>query len=100
MARIGQGAPLVPAFHHAVCADAQQPRIVLNIGGIANVTILPNEHSDAVTGFDTGPGNALLDDWIQRHKTEAYDRDGLRSEERRVGKECVNTCRTRWSPQK
>src|SRR3546814_9400289 len=77
MARSGQGAPLVPAFHHAVFADAQQPRIVLNIGGIANVTILPNEHSDAVTGFDTGPGNALLDDWIQRHKTEAYDRDGL-----------------------
>src|SRR3546814_20844822 len=58
MARSGQGAPLVPAFHHAVFADAQQPRIVLNIGGIAHVTILPNERSDAVTGVATGPGKA------------------------------------------
>lgn len=76
MAHGGQGAPLVPAFHHAVFADAQRPRIVLNIGGIANLTILPSERSDAVTGFDTGPGNALLDDWVQRHTVEPYDRDG------------------------
>lgn len=77
MAHGGQGAPLVPAFHHAVFADARQPRIVLNIGGIANITILPNALSNVVTGFDTGPGNALLDDWIQSHKADAYDRDGL-----------------------
>lgn len=76
MARGGQGAPLVPAFHHAVFADASRPRIVLNIGGIANLTVLPNQHRQAVTGFDTGPGNALLDDWIQRHKAAPYDRDG------------------------
>ena len=76
MARGGQGAPLVPAFHHAVFASAQALRIVLNIGGIANLTILPDLCAEAVTGFDTGPGNALLDDWIQQCKGQAYDHDG------------------------
>lgn len=77
MACGGQGAPLVPAFHHAVFAAPHTPRIVLNIGGIANLTILPDQRAEAVTGFDTGPGNALLDDWIQHCKGETYDHDGL-----------------------
>ncbi|NGY05503.1 anhydro-N-acetylmuramic acid kinase [Solimonas terrae] len=76
MARGGQGAPLVPAFHHAVFAASEHARVVLNIGGIANLTILPGLHGEAASGFDTGPGNALLDEWIQRCKGEAYDRDG------------------------
>ena len=71
----GQGAPLVPAFHQAVFADPGQVRIVANIGGIANISIL-DPHSDAVTGFDTGPGNVLMDLWIMRHRGQRYDGNG------------------------
>ncbi|WP_366515578.1 anhydro-N-acetylmuramic acid kinase [Solimonas marina] len=74
MAHGGQGAPLVPAFHAAAFADPARHRVVLNVGGIANITILPRE--GAVTGFDTGPGNALLDDWIQASRGQHYDADG------------------------
>lgn len=72
----GQGAPLVPAFHAAVFrGDA--PRAVVNVGGIANVTGLPARGSDApVIGFDCGPGNVLIDGWMQAHSGELYDRDG------------------------
>ena len=70
----GQGAPLVPAFHAAVFRSATQHRVVVNIGGIANLTNLPT--SGAVTGFDTGPGNILMDGWIARHLHRAYDQDG------------------------
>ncbi|HET6604927.1 MAG TPA: anhydro-N-acetylmuramic acid kinase [Xanthomonadaceae bacterium] len=70
----GQGAPLMPAFHAAFLADAREPRAVLNLGGIANLTLLPVR--GAVTGFDTGPGNALLDAWIERQRGERFDRDG------------------------
>lgn len=68
----GQGAPLVPAFHRAVFAG-EEDHAVLNVGGIANVTILTKEKTE---GFDTGPGNMLLDAWCQREKGEAFDRDG------------------------
>ena len=71
----GQGAPLVPAFHHAQFADAKESRAVVNIGGIANVTLLPND-SSPVSGFDTGPGNALMDEWCQQHRQQPYDRNG------------------------
>ncbi|HXY05800.1 MAG TPA: anhydro-N-acetylmuramic acid kinase [Burkholderiaceae bacterium] len=72
----GQGAPLVPAFHAAVFS-ASYARAVVNIGGIANLTGLPAASSDApVIGFDCGPGNALLDLWIARHRGERFDRDG------------------------
>lgn len=70
----GQGAPLVPAFHAALLADAGESRAVLNIGGIANLTLLPP--GAAVRGFDTGPGNGLMDAWCLRHRGEAFDRDG------------------------
>lgn len=69
----GQGAPLVPPFHRALFKGART-RAIVNIGGIANVTLLPVDGS--VTGFDTGPGNTLLDNWISRHRGDAYDRDG------------------------
>ncbi|MTW32855.1 anhydro-N-acetylmuramic acid kinase [Pseudoduganella danionis] len=77
----GQGAPLVPAFHHALFSHPAQTRVVANIGGIANISILPGAGADAgagtrVRGFDTGPGNALLDGWIQRHLGREYDQDG------------------------
>lgn len=71
----GQGAPLVPAFHHAVFA-AVEPRTIVNIGGIANVTWLPGLEAHAVRGFDCGPGNGLMDAWIQKVRGIAYDEDG------------------------
>ena len=75
----GQGAPLVPAFHRDVFAAAA-PRAILNIGGIANLTLLPatNESAPArqLGGFDTGPGNALMDYWCKLHTDAAFDDDG------------------------
>lgn len=70
----GQGAPLVPAFHARVLAHPQAHRVIANIGGIANLTDLPP--GGAVRGWDTGPGNLLMDAWIQRHQGVRYDRDG------------------------
>jgi anhydro-N-acetylmuramic acid kinase len=70
----GQGAPLVPAFHAATLADAAEDRAVLNIGGIANLTLLPV--GKAVRGFDTGPGNGLMDAWCLRHRGQPFDRAG------------------------
>lgn len=70
----GQGAPLVPAFHAARFASADRHRIVLNIGGIANLTDLAP--GKPVRGFDTGPGNMLMDAWIRVRRGEAFDRDG------------------------
>ncbi len=70
----GQGAPLVPAYHHAQFGQPGQTRVVVNIGGIGNISVL---HADgAVTGFDTGPGNVLMDGWIARHQGKEYDADG------------------------
>jgi anhydro-N-acetylmuramic acid kinase len=70
----GQGAPLVPAFHAEVLGHATIHRVIANLGGIANITDLPP--GGAVRGWDTGPGNMLLDAWIKRHQGTHYDRDG------------------------
>jgi anhydro-N-acetylmuramic acid kinase len=70
----GQGAPLVPAFHQAVFADKQLHRVIINIGGIANLTNLPV--NDIVSGFDSGPGNMLMDAWTELHLGKAYDPAG------------------------
>ncbi|MGH8248243.1 MAG: anhydro-N-acetylmuramic acid kinase [Gammaproteobacteria bacterium] len=72
----GQGAPLAPAFHAWLFRDPGVNRVVVNIGGIANISILPASHEIPVTGFDTGPGNTLLDRWARRHLGEPMDRDG------------------------
>jgi anhydro-N-acetylmuramic acid kinase len=69
----GEGAPLVPAFHQAVFAHTSIHRVIVNVGGIANITDLG---PGAVQGFDTGPGNMLMDAWIQLHLGKAFDRDG------------------------
>lgn len=71
----GQGAPLVPAFHQAVFGHPQHERVLINIGGIANISILPPE-GGAARGFDTGPGNMLADAYMRRYCGQAYDRDG------------------------
>ncbi|NOT15656.1 MAG: anhydro-N-acetylmuramic acid kinase [Methylotenera sp.] len=70
----GQGAPLVPAFHQAVFAHPQQNRLIVNIGGIANITSLAK--TGEVLGFDSGPGNMLIDAWTNQHLGKAYDADG------------------------
>ncbi len=76
MAVGGQGAPLVPAFHNAVFRREDKGRVVVNIGGIANLTILPRDPAAQVTGFDSGPGNLLMDAWIHRHLGKNLDEDG------------------------
>ena len=72
----GQGAPLVPAFHEAVFRQRGENRVVVNIGGIANLTVLPGEAAAPVAGFDTGPGNTLLDGWSRKVLGQPMDRDG------------------------
>lgn len=70
----GQGAPLVPAFHQAVFADQDNNRAIINIGGIANITYLA--HNGDIFGFDSGPGNMLLDAWIKQHLNRDFDANG------------------------
>lgn len=70
----GQGAPLVPAFHRALFSTSEVNRVIINIGGIANITWLPT--TGEVIGFDTGPGNTLMDAWIGMHLGSGYDANG------------------------
>ena len=70
----GQGAPLVPAFHAAMFASADEDRVAINLGGIANLSFLPR--GGVVTGFDSGPGNCLLDLWAARHLGHPHDAGG------------------------
>lgn len=81
----GHGAPLLPALHSALLRDADEDRAVLNLGGIANLTLMPragvgadDEHTGGsdVRGFDTGPANGLMDAWCLRHRGEPFDRNG------------------------
>ncbi|MFC1684738.1 anhydro-N-acetylmuramic acid kinase [Pseudomonadota bacterium] len=76
MAAGGEGAPLVPAFHAYIFQSQDEYRVILNIGGIANLTALPTDPESPIFGFDTGPGNCLLDAWIQRHHKQPYDGNG------------------------
>lgn len=78
----GQGAPLVPAFHHALFAAADETRVLLNIGGIANISVLPPDA--APFGFDTGAGNMLMDAWTAHIWQQPYDADGRRAAQGRV----------------
>jgi anhydro-N-acetylmuramic acid kinase len=71
----GEGAPLATAFHKWLLSDPKEHRVVLNLGGIANITLLP-AGAGKVFGFDTGPGNTLLDGWIQACKNRKYDSNG------------------------
>jgi len=72
----GQGAPLVPAFHHVVFNEVGRGQVVVNLGGIANITILPPARDRSIGGFDSGPGNVLLDSWARRHLGTRMDEDG------------------------
>ena len=84
----GQGAPLVPAFHAAVFGDSGQHRVILNIGGIANLTDL--NPGQQVRGFDCGPGNLLMDAWIEAHKGLRYDEAGNWAAQGRVLPDLLN----------
>lgn len=69
----GQGAPLVPVYHQALAAKQKLPVVFLNIGGVANITYIDNAK---LLACDTGPGNALIDDWMQKHKKGSFDKGG------------------------
>ncbi|PTU29038.1 anhydro-N-acetylmuramic acid kinase [Stenotrophobium rhamnosiphilum] len=75
MALGGHGAPLVPAFHEAIFGSRNEMRCAVNIGGIANITVLPCDEKP-VRGFDTGPGNGLMDEWAARHLQKSFDHNG------------------------
>ncbi len=72
----GQGAPLVPPFHAALWRNRETDRVVVNIGGMSNLSWLPSDPCQAIGGFDCGPGNVLLDGWIGHCRGEPMDRDG------------------------
>lgn len=76
MAAGGQGAPLVPAFHHACLKSQHETRIILNLGGMANITLLPISANATPIGFDTGPGNVLMDLQARRHLDQPFDDAG------------------------
>jgi len=77
MAQGGQGAPFAPLFHQQVFSSDVEDRAVINIGGIANISILPKSSSQKIIGFDTGPGNCLMDEWVKDHLQIDYDKDGV-----------------------
>jgi anhydro-N-acetylmuramic acid kinase len=84
----GQGAPLLPVFHDQVFRSDDEDRVIANLGGIANITILTNDSS--VTGFDTGPANRLLDAWIARHLGKDFDAAGAWAATGRVDDTLLN----------
>jgi anhydro-N-acetylmuramic acid kinase len=75
----GQGAPLIPAFHQALFSAPDLTRAIVNIGGIANISYLPKDSKNktsSVLGFDSGPGNMLIDGWVKRHLNRNFDKNG------------------------
>ena len=75
----GQGAPLAPIFHQLLVKQKKikLPVCILNIGGIANITIVSSEDSKDLKSYDIGPGNCLLDEWVRKHSKERYDKNGV-----------------------
>lgn len=97
MAVGGQGAPLVPAFHQALFATPDSTRVLLNLGGIANITVLPavsaasdTQANDNVVGYDTGPANLLLDAWTALHTDKDYDEGGAWAQSGQVVEPLLN----------
>ncbi len=91
----GQGAPLVPIYHQALLKNHNNmgyPVAILNIGGVGNITWINSDHEGSMLAFDTGPGNALLDDWIMQHRGEPMDRDGVISAQGSVNHSMI----TKW----
>jgi anhydro-N-acetylmuramic acid kinase len=89
----GEGAPLAPLFHHALCADLEKPLAVLNIGGVANVTWIGGDDTfegPNIMAFDTGPGNALIDDWVKTTIGCSMDEGGRLAQAGRVHEDILN----------
>jgi anhydro-N-acetylmuramic acid kinase len=85
----GQGAPLVPAFHDRIFREPGIDRVIANIGGISNISLLPGESIAPVSGFDTGPGNTLMDAWTLRHRDQPFDRGGQWAKTGRLNEELL-----------
>lgn len=87
----GQGAPLVPVYHRALMsARSERPLAIVNIGGVANITWIGRD--GALTAFDTGPGNALIDDWMRKRAGVAYDEDGRVAASGTINEDVVRFC--------
>ncbi len=82
----GQGAPLIPLYHRALAKDLAKPVAIQNIGGVGNVTWIGGESDEEILAFDTGPGNAMLNDWVQRYTGESFDKDGRLAAKGKVDK--------------
>lgn len=87
----GQGAPLVPAFHADQFQTTDEYRVVVNIGGMSNITILPNS-KEPVYGFDTGPGNVLMDTWIKQQQGVDFDTDGQWASQGKIDERFLERC--------
>ncbi|OUS28522.1 anhydro-N-acetylmuramic acid kinase [Gammaproteobacteria bacterium 45_16_T64] len=87
----GQGAPLAPGFHRSAFHSPNENRVIVNIGGIANITWVPLSPEDITLGFDTGPGNGLMDTWCQKHIGAEFDRNGEWARSGSVIKELLDT---------
>lgn len=92
MAHGGQGAPLLPIFHHQALRNPQCDRVIVNIGGIANISILRADEADTVVGYDTGPGNMLMDSWAYQHLQKAFDDQGQWAAQGCCHEELLQTC--------
>ncbi len=88
MALGGQGAPLVPAFHRSLFQSNASSTVVLNIGGIANISVLRPDHP--VIGYDTGPGNMLMDAWCHQHQGQPFDKDALFAQQGHIDTALLN----------
>jgi len=86
----GQGAPLVPAFHQHILSSTKINRAIVNIGGMANVTLLPQNNTDTVIGFDLGPGNVLMDAWINLHHQKNHDEEGAWASQGNIQSDLLN----------
>jgi anhydro-N-acetylmuramic acid kinase len=87
MAAGGEGAPFAPVYHRALAAGLEKPVAMLNVGGVSNVTWIGED--DALIAFDTGPGNALIDDWMLRHTGVPVDRDGALAKSGKVDEAAI-----------
>jgi anhydro-N-acetylmuramic acid kinase len=91
MAYGGQGAPLAPAFHQFAFQSPYHNRVVVNIGGISNLTFLPTDTFLPVKGFDCGPGNTLLDQWVKKHLHEDFDKEGEWASKGKINIDLLNS---------
>ncbi|WP_135078667.1 anhydro-N-acetylmuramic acid kinase [Terasakiella sp. SH-1] len=88
----GEGAPLVPVFHEAITKHISRPLAILNLGGVGNVTWIGPDHE--LLAFDTGPANALIDDWVKKHTGQAFDKNGAIAASGEIHDDAVNTFMT------